>query len=75
MRNPQEFNREKLQESKCRICVNCDPRKCPAIQYALYNLFLQLAPIRLTRYGEDLLFYLYYCNGGDLMQVLAASEL
>lgn len=35
----------------------------------------KLAPIRLNRYNEDLLFYLYYSNGGDLLQVLAAGEL
>lgn len=36
---------------------------------------LQLAAIKLARYGEDLLFYLYYMNGGDLLQLLAAVEL
>ena len=35
----------------------------------------QLAAIKLSRYGEDLLFYLYYMNGGDLLQLLAAVEL
>uniref|UniRef100_A0A3B4A4K9 CCR4-NOT transcription complex subunit 2 n=1 Tax=Periophthalmus magnuspinnatus TaxID=409849 RepID=A0A3B4A4K9_9GOBI len=35
---------------------------------------LQLAAIKLARYGEDLLFYLYYMNGGDLLQLLAAVE-
>lgn len=35
----------------------------------------QLASIKLARYGEDLLFYLYYMNGGDLLQLLAAVEL
>uniref|UniRef100_A0A9J8BHG3 CCR4-NOT transcription complex subunit 2 n=2 Tax=Cyprinus carpio TaxID=7962 RepID=A0A9J8BHG3_CYPCA len=34
-----------------------------------------LAAIKLGRYGEDLLFYLYYMNGGDLLQLLAAVEL
>lgn len=36
---------------------------------------LQLAAIKLGRYGEDLLFYLYYMNGGDVLQLLAAVEL
>lgn len=36
---------------------------------------VQLAAIKLSRYGEDLLFYLYYMNGGDLLQLLAAVEL
>ena len=35
----------------------------------------QLAPIRLSKYNEDLLFYLYYTSGGDLLQLLAAHEL
>uniref|UniRef100_A0A671RDU2 CCR4-NOT transcription complex subunit 2 n=1 Tax=Sinocyclocheilus anshuiensis TaxID=1608454 RepID=A0A671RDU2_9TELE len=34
-----------------------------------------LAAIKLGRYGEDLLFYLYYMNGGDLLQLLSAVEL
>ncbi|KAG5830529.1 hypothetical protein ANANG_G00311620 [Anguilla anguilla] len=35
----------------------------------------KLAAIKLSRHGEDLLFYLYYMNGGDLLQLLAAVEL
>jgi CCR4-NOT transcription complex subunit 2 len=35
----------------------------------------KLANIRVGRYGEDLLFYLYYSNGGDVMQIVAANEL
>ncbi|XP_072915774.1 CCR4-NOT transcription complex subunit 2 isoform X1 [Hemitrygon akajei] len=35
----------------------------------------KLATIKLARYGEDLLFYLYYMNGGDVLQLLAAVEL
>ncbi|KAM9085909.1 LOW QUALITY PROTEIN: CCR4-NOT transcription complex subunit 2-like [Megaptera novaeangliae] len=35
----------------------------------------KLAAIKLGRYGEDLLFYLYYMNGGDVFQLLAAVEL
>ncbi|KAJ8022979.1 CCR4-NOT transcription complex subunit 2 [Holothuria leucospilota] len=35
----------------------------------------KLAPIKLNRYGEDLLFYLYYSHGGDVLQVAAAAEL
>ena len=38
-------------------------------------LILQLAPLRLNRYHDHLLFYLYYIKGGDLMQILAAAEL
>ncbi|KAI4878061.1 hypothetical protein NFI96_011661, partial [Prochilodus magdalenae] len=43
----------------------------------LTNLHIRdkLAAIKLSRYGEDLLFYLYYMNGGDLLQLLAAVEL
>ena len=42
---------------------------------SLLLFLLQLAPVRLNRYHDDLLFYLYYINGGDLMQILAAAEL
>ncbi|XP_071829170.1 CCR4-NOT transcription complex subunit 2-like isoform X3 [Apostichopus japonicus] len=35
----------------------------------------KIAPIKLNRYGEDLLFYLYYSHGGDVLQVAAAAEL
>lgn len=35
----------------------------------------QLAPIQLKRYNEDLLFFLYYSNGGELLQLLATIEL
>lgn len=35
----------------------------------------KLAPIKLGRYGEDLLFYLYYTNCGDILQLAAAAEL
>lgn len=38
-------------------------------------LYFQLAPIKLNRYGEDLLFFLFYMNGGDLLQLAAAAEL
>lgn len=35
----------------------------------------KLAPIDVTRYTEDTLFYLFYMNGNDLMQLQAASAL
>lgn len=35
----------------------------------------KLAPIKLGRYGEDVLFYLYYTNEGDVLQLAAAAEL
>lgn len=34
-----------------------------------------LAPIKLNRYGEDLLFYLFYNFGGEVFQLAAAAEL
>lgn len=41
------------------------------------NSFIRdkLAPIKPSRYSEDLLFYLYYTNGGDILQLAAAAEL
>ncbi|XP_005097158.2 CCR4-NOT transcription complex subunit 2 [Aplysia californica] len=43
----------------------------------LTNMFIRdkLAPIKLNRYSEDLLFYLFYMNGGDVLQLAAAAEL
>lgn len=35
----------------------------------------KLAPIDVSRYSEDTLFYLFHMNGGDLMQLQAASVL
>lgn len=53
-----------------------NPQKCNTdfFFFVLLSCF-QLAAIKLARYGEDLLFYLYYMNGGDLLQLLAAVEL
>ncbi|KAG1682567.1 CCR4-NOT transcription complex subunit 2 [Nymphon striatum] len=34
----------------------------------------KLAAVKLNRYGEDLLFYIFYTNGGDILQVAAAAE-
>ncbi|XP_072165576.1 CCR4-NOT transcription complex subunit 2-like [Diadema setosum] len=46
-------------------------------QEYLTNLHIRdkLAPIKLSRYGEDLLFHLYYTHGGDVLQLAAAAEL
>lgn len=43
----------------------------------LTNIYIRdkLAPIKLNRYGEDLLFFLFYMNGGDVLQLAAAAEL
>jgi len=35
----------------------------------------KLAPVKLNRYQEDLLFYLFYTNAGDAMQLAASLEL
>ena len=43
----------------------------------LTNTFIRekLSPIKLNKYGEDLLFYLFYTNPGDVLQMAASSEL
>lgn len=43
----------------------------------LTNIFIRekLAPIKLNRYGDDLLFFLFYMNGNDVLQLAAAAEL
>lgn len=35
----------------------------------------KLAQIKLTRYKDDLLFYMFYTNAGDVLQLAAAAEL
>ncbi|BES93574.1 CCR4-NOT transcription complex subunit [Nesidiocoris tenuis] len=35
----------------------------------------KLAQLKLTRYKEDLLFFMYYTNAGDILQLAAAAEL
>jgi len=35
----------------------------------------KLAPVKLNRYKEDVLFYLFYSNVGDVLQLAAAAEL
>lgn len=46
-------------------------------QEYLTNIFIRekLAQIKLNRYGDDLLFFLFYMNGGDVLQLAAAAEL
>ncbi|XP_046845670.1 CCR4-NOT transcription complex subunit 2-like [Xenia sp. Carnegie-2017] len=41
------------------------------------NSFIRekLSSFKLGRYGEDVLFYLYYTNEGDVLQLAAAAEL
>jgi len=43
----------------------------------LTNIYIRekLAPIKFNRYQEDLLFFLFYVNGGDVLQLAAAAEL
>lgn len=35
----------------------------------------KLASVKLNRYGEDLLFFLFYMYGGDVLQIMSAAEL
>jgi len=35
----------------------------------------KLAPVKLNRYKDDLLFYMFYTNPGDVLQLAAAAEL
>ncbi|XP_076311426.1 CCR4-NOT transcription complex subunit 2-like isoform X2 [Tachypleus tridentatus] len=39
------------------------------------NIRDKLASIKLNRYGEDLLFFLFYMFSGDILQLSAAAEL
>lgn len=57
----------------------CKPHEIDiyAPQEYLISSFIRdkMPPIRLSLYGEDLLFYLYYTNCGDILQLAAAAEL
>merc|ERR1719282_1550450 len=35
----------------------------------------KLAPVKLNRYKDDILFYMFYTNVGDVLQMAAAAEL
>ncbi|XP_071744804.1 CCR4-NOT transcription complex subunit 2 isoform X7 [Lepeophtheirus salmonis] len=35
----------------------------------------KLAPVKLNRYKDDVLFYMFYTNVGDILQLAAAAEL
>jgi CCR4-NOT transcription complex subunit 2 len=60
-------------DSPCRAQdIDCNVPQEYLIHTAIKD---KLASIQLKRYGEDLLFYLYYNNGGDLLQLLASIEL
>lgn len=45
------------------------------ILHLLFFIREKLPPIRLNRYKDDLLFYLFYTNPGDVLQIAAAAEL
>ena len=40
-----------------------------------YNFRDKLAPVKLNRYKDDVLFYMFYTNVGDVLQLAAAAEL
>jgi len=66
-------------DSPCRpqdIDLSCSTDFHVPQEY-LTNIFIRdkLAPIKLNRYGEDLLFFLFYMNGGDVLQLMVAAEL
>jgi len=41
----------------------------------MFSFREKLAPIKLNRYQEDLLFYVFYTYFGDALQLAAAAEL
>ena len=48
--------------------------------HAIYQNFVlyfrdKLAPVKLNRYKDDVLFYMFYTNVGDVLQLAAAAEL
>lgn len=44
--------------------------------YKILSFFRdKLASMKLSRYKDDLLFFMFYNNVGDVLQIAAASEL
>ncbi|KAG8005444.1 CCR4-NOT transcription complex subunit 2 [Nibea albiflora] len=71
-----ESSNRRLQCSVCSVfCPLPADFHVPSEYLTNIHIRDKLAAIKLSRYGEDLLFYLYYMNGGDLLQLLAAVEL
>ena len=64
-------NEKNLQNSDQVDCLDHFMMSC----FNLYITVLQLAPIKLNRYGEDLLFFLFYMNSGDVLQLASGCEL
>ena len=48
---------------------------CDVITVFVLRFREKLAQISLNRYGEDLLFHIFYMNAGDVLQIMAAREL
>ena len=41
----------------------------------IFDFREKLAPLKMNRYKDELLFYLFYTYTGDVLQILAAAEL
>ncbi|UYV68565.1 CNOT2 [Cordylochernes scorpioides] len=46
------------------------------IEYLVnHNIKEKLATVKFNRYGDDLLFFIFYMYSGDILQLAAANEL
>ena len=43
--------------------------------FTMFVLREKLAPVKLNRYKDDILFFMFYTNVGDVLQLAAAAEL
>ena len=59
------------------ISATTGPYKITFISRYLTNTAIRekLAPVKLNRYKDDILFYMFYTNVGDVLQMAAAAEL
>ena len=59
------------------ISATIGPYKIAITSRYLTNTAIRekLAPVKLNRYKDDILFYMFYTNVGDVLQMAAAAEL
>ena len=59
------------------ISATIGPYKITITSRYLTNTAIRekLAPVKLNRYKDDILFYMFYTNVGDVLQMAAAAEL
>ena len=57
------------------VCMSHRVMRSTLIQLTYFLYSDKLAPVKLNRYKDDVLFYMFYTNVGDVLQLAAAAEL